>query len=130
MSGASVQVLRVEAGLPGAGAELSGDFTPLESGLRSAVSENKGCYTGQEIIARQISYDKITQFLVGLHLDTSTALGTRLYSEGRPVGAITSVAISPRFGAIALGIVRRPHHETGTLLHAGLESDGGIAARW
>ncbi len=59
-------VLRVEAGLPSADHELTGDYTPLEATLDGAVSGTKGCYSGQEIIARQITYDKIARRLIGL----------------------------------------------------------------
>ena len=58
------QVLRVEAGVPAPGAELTEDVTPLEAGLRRFCDDHKGCYTGQEIIARQITYDKVTDHLV------------------------------------------------------------------
>jgi folate-binding protein YgfZ len=50
----------VEAGLPAAGHELVEEYTPLEAGLEWAISDAKGCYTGQEVIARQITYDKVT----------------------------------------------------------------------
>ena len=82
--------------------------------MEHAVSGNKGCYPGQEVIARQLTYDKVTQRLVGLRLDEPVAPGGRLLAEGKPVGVITSAAVSPRFGAIALGVVKRPHHEVGT----------------
>ena len=57
---------RVEAGLPAPGAELTEDVTPLEAGLRRFCDDHKGCYTGQEIVARQITYDKVANHLVGL----------------------------------------------------------------
>ena len=60
------QVLRVEAGVPAPGAELTEDVTPLEAGLRRFCDDHKGCYTGQEIVARQITYDKVANHLVGL----------------------------------------------------------------
>lgn len=112
----SRQILRVEAGLPAAGAELSEAYTPLEAGMEHAVSGSKGCYPGQEVIARQLTYDKVTQRLVGLRLDGPVAPGGRLLAEGKPVGVITSAAVSPRFGAIALCVVKRPHHAVGTRL--------------
>ena len=61
LSQADYQTLRVEAGLPAMGHELTTDYTPLESGIAHWVSDTKGCYTGQEIIARQITYDKVTK---------------------------------------------------------------------
>jgi len=121
LSAESYTILRVEAGLPAAGHELVEEYTPLEAGLEWAISEAKGCYTGQEVIARQITYDKVTRHLVGLQVEGEVSVGERLWSsqEERPAGTITSAAISPRFGPIALGIIRRPFDEPGTRLAIG-----------
>ncbi len=115
----AADVLRIEAGLPAAGAELSEEYTPLEAGLESAVAENKGCYTGQEIIARQLTYDKVTQRLVGLRLPAPVEAGSRVLAGGRAVGTVTSAAHSPRFGSLALAVIRRPHHLPGASLMVG-----------
>ena len=117
-------ILRVEAGLPSAGAELTEEYSPLEIGLREAVSDSKGCYPGQEVIARQITYDKITRHLVGLLLDAPLEPKTRLLADSAPAGEITSVVMSPRFGSIALGVVKRPYHEIGTILD--VQNEGQI----
>ena len=119
LSAESYHILRVEAGLPAAGAELIEAYTPLEVGLDAAVSGEKGCYTGQEVLARQVTYDKVTQRLVSLRLDALLPAGTRLYFEDKPAGEITSAAVSPHFGAIALAVVKRPYIEPGTELKAG-----------
>jgi len=108
------EVLRIEAGLPAPDSELSEDYSPLEAGLDAAVSESKGCYTGQEIIARQITYDKVTKRLVGLCLDRFVEPGSQVEVEGKTVGKVTSVADSPRFGPIALSYLKRPHCQVGT----------------
>ncbi len=113
------QVLRVEAGLPGAGTELTSDYTPLETGLSPAIAENKGCYTGQEVIARQLTYDKVTQHLVGLRLQTLAQTGEHIFAEGRSIGTITTCVESPRFGPIALAILKRPYHQPGTQVMVG-----------
>jgi folate-binding protein YgfZ len=107
------EVLRVEAGRPGPARELTDEYTPLEANLDAAISDSKGCYTGQEIIARQITYDKITRRLAGLRLDALVTVGAAVQVEGRTVGAITSVVQSPRHGPIALAVIRRPHHAPG-----------------
>ena len=112
-------VTRVEAGLPALPGELSEDYTPLETGLQAAISDHKGCYTGQEILARQITYDKVTQSLCGLKMEAAAQPGERLWADGRAVGTVTSMAQSPRFGAIALGIIKRPHDQVGTKLAIG-----------
>ena len=123
-------LLRVEAGLPGAGAELSQQFTPLEAGLAWAVSAEKGCYTGQEVIARQITYDKITQHLVGLRLEAAVSPGEKLWGEGKPAGVVTSIAASPQFDLIALAVVRRPFHSPGSLLSAAATPESaGVQAK-
>lgn len=111
---------RVELGRPAAGFELTGDVNPLEAGLAWACAENKGCYTGQEIIARQVTYDKVTRTLAGLRAPALLAPGTRLTADGRDVGVVTSSAHSPALDRpIALGIVKRPHNQPGATLLAG-----------
>lgn len=122
-------ILRVESGRPAAGHELVEEYTPLEVGLEAAISHNKGCYTGQEVIARQITYDKIIRHLAGLFLAGEAHPGDTVWSpgDGRQAGTITSVARSPRFGHIALAILRRPYHTPGSILKAG-DKEGGVAA--
>jgi folate-binding protein YgfZ len=122
------EVLRVEAGIPGGESELTEEYTPLEAGLEAAVSGEKGCYTGQEILARQVTYDKVTQRLSGLRLTEAAAPGARLWSDGKPAGSLTSLARSPRFGLIGLGIVKRPYFEPGTSLTVGEDRADGSAA--
>jgi folate-binding Fe-S cluster repair protein YgfZ len=80
----------------------------------SAIHEAKGCYTGQEVIARQINYDKIARRLVGLRLDAPVSAGATVLVEGRSAGEVTSAALSPRCGPIALAVLRRPHFAPGT----------------
>ncbi len=111
------QRYRIELGRPLGGHELTDAFNPLEAGLIWACADNKGCYTGQEIIARQITYDKITKSLVGLHSDTLLPVGAALTENGRAVGTVTSaVAGIGAQAPIALAIVKRPYHEAGTTL--------------
>ena len=121
------QILRVEAGLPAAQRELTADFTPLEVGLESAISDQKGCYTGQEVIARQMTYQRVTRQLVGLYLDSPVAPGTQLHVDGKPAGRVTSFASSPRFGPIALAMIKRPYHQSGTRLSV-VSAHGSITA--
>lgn len=111
---------RVELGRPGPGHELTGDYNPLEAGLAWTCADNKGCYTGQEIIARQITYDKVTKTVVGLRSAQALAVGAAITVEGREVGTITSVAQSPTLNApIALAIVKRPHNVPGSQVSSG-----------
>jgi len=122
---------RVEQGLPGPQGELTEDFTPLEVGLSEAVSGEKGCYTGQEIIARQVTYDKVTRGLVGVVLEGPAAPGDTVEVEGRRAGTITSAVESPRLGPVALAVLKRPHNQPGTpvtVLHEERATAGTVAA--
>jgi folate-binding protein YgfZ len=114
-------ILRVEYGQPAARHELTEAFTPLEIGLESAISADKGCYTGQEVIARQITSGKVTRRLVGLKLTTPMPGGAKLQAEGKPAGEITSCVTSPRFGPIALAVIRKPYDEPGMALNVDKE---------
>ncbi|NDJ87310.1 MAG: folate-binding protein YgfZ [Chloroflexi bacterium] len=85
--------LRIEAGLAASGHELTGDYIPLEVGQWDAVSFNKGCYTGQEIIARMESRGKLAKMMVQITFDAEVQAGDTLTTiEGKPAGQITSVA--------------------------------------
>jgi len=121
--------LRIEAGLPRAGYELTTDYTPLEVGLENLVSTTKGCYTGQEVIARQINYDKVTQYLSGLKLLESAQIGERIWLEDKPVGKITSVAYSDRHGDLALAVIKRPHNQPGSELYVGQNNANAVKAQ-
>lgn len=129
LSADDYNILRVEAGLPASGSELTADHTPLETGLSGTVSGSKGCYTGQEVIARQITYDKVTQSLVGLHLGSPVEEHEQVWHAGRSVGTVTTPAISPVHGPIALAILKRPANIPGTNVIIGGDSKvNGIPA--
>jgi folate-binding protein YgfZ len=123
---AALEVLRIEAGEPRHGAELGEHTLPAELRLVDrAISFTKGCYTGQEVVARMQSRGRVGHLLVGVALegDALPAPGAAIASEGTRVGELTSVAHSPSAGAIALGFVRRGFDEPGTAL----EVDGRVA---
>lgn len=116
-AGASTfQTLRVEAGLPYGGHEITEDYIPLEAGLWPAVSFSKGCYIGQEIIARMESRGRLAKTLVGLKLSGPVEEGTEIHAGPMPVGRVTSTARSPAAGDIALAIVKTAHAEPGQVL--------------
>jgi len=100
------QGLRIEAGIPEAGAELTEDYIPLEAGLWDAVSFKKGCYIGQEIIARMESRNKLARTLVHVRLSAVAAVGTSIQAGERTVGTLTSVAALPSGEVYALGYVK------------------------
>jgi tRNA-modifying protein YgfZ len=109
---ATLDVLRIEAGTPAWGRELDENTIPLEAGLRQrAISETKGCYTGQEVIIRILHRGHVNWLLRGLLLgDAPTPeRGAELHNDdGRKVARVTSAAWSPAQGqAIALAYVRR-----------------------
>lgn len=103
---ALMEILRIEAGLPGLESEIQADSIPLEVGLWEYISFSKGCYIGQEIIARMESRGKQARKLVGLRSANELFVGTPLTVEGKSIGAITSVALSPRLGWIGLASVK------------------------
>jgi folate-binding protein YgfZ len=86
------QQLRVRQGRPAAGAELTDDYNPLEAGLWHTISFDKGCYIGQETIARLNTYQGVKQQLWGLRLSQPAAPGTPIVAEGEKVGLLTSAA--------------------------------------
>ena len=118
---ATWEILRVEQGLPLLGRELTQDYNPWEAGLGRAIHLDKGCYIGQEVIARLDTYDKVKQHLVGLRLSTVELppTGQPLHDGTREVGRITSAVHSPTFGPIALAYVRRSACAEGTALDTG-----------
>jgi tRNA-modifying protein YgfZ len=105
---AAAECLRVERGRPRYGIDLDDTVIPQEAGLNErAVSFTKGCYVGQETVARLFYRGKPNRQLRGLRLTGPAEPGEELLSAGRPVGRLTSVVESPRFGTIGLALVRR-----------------------
>src|SRR4051794_22253876 len=120
---AAADVLRVEHGRPRYGVDLDDSVIPQEAGLNErAVSFTKGCYVGQETVARLHWRGKPNRHLRGLRLREEVQPGTELRLGEREVGRLTSVASSPRFGAVGLALVRR-EAQPGDVLDA-----GGVAA--
>jgi tRNA-modifying protein YgfZ len=116
----AIEALRIEAGTPRFGADMSDDTIPLEAGIEGrAISMTKGCYVGQEVIVRILhrGHGRVAHRLVGLSIDGPDVppAGSSLAADGREIGAITSAAFSPRLHrAIALGYVHRDFVEPGT----------------
>ncbi len=95
--------LRIRAGRPAAGHELSTDYLPLEVGLWDEISFTKGCYTGQEIIARMESRGRLAKVMVTLRLDAAVEAPAPISLEGREVGTLTSSVQTPDGERSALG---------------------------
>ncbi|MEJ2547698.1 MAG: glycine cleavage T C-terminal barrel domain-containing protein [Gemmatimonadota bacterium] len=118
VSDATWERLRIERGIPRYGVDYGLQNLPQETGLTArTVSFEKGCYTGQEVVARIHYRGHVNQRLAGLSRDggDSIPVGTELFDGDRRVGDVSSATDSPEFGAIALGMVRR-EVETGTKL--------------
>ncbi|HEX2017281.1 MAG TPA: glycine cleavage T C-terminal barrel domain-containing protein [Solirubrobacteraceae bacterium] len=105
---AVVEVLRVERGRPRYGIDLDSATIPQEAGLNDrAVSFTKGCYVGQETVARLHYRGRPNRHLLGLRLTGPAAPGDPLRLGERELGRLGSVARSPQLGWIALALVRR-----------------------
>ena len=117
----ALELLRVEAGVPRFGQDMVDTTIPLEANLTHAISYNKGCYIGQEVIARATFRGHMNRKLAGLLLGATEATpGTELKKDGKKVGWLTTVVRSPSKGqVVALGYVHRDHLEPGTLLAVG-----------
>lgn len=120
------EALRIEAGIPKAGAELNEEIVPPEANLEGkAFSLSKGCYPGQEVVARMDTYGNVRRHLVGLTLKDSTVppKGAKLFSGDREVGWVSSATLSPQLKqVIALGFPLRDFSKAGTVLS--VEIDG------
>ena len=114
------EMLRMEAGLPKAGPDLNEEIVPPEAGLEGkAFSLSKGCYPGQEVVARMDTYGSVRRKLVGLVVKDPVVppKGAKLFSGDREVGWISSAVRSPSVGSvIALGFPLRDFSKPGTAL--------------
>jgi folate-binding protein YgfZ len=105
---AAAEVVRVERGRPRYGIDLDDSVIPQEAGLNErAVSFTKGCYVGQETVARLFYRGKPNRRLLGLRLSEPVAPGTELRLGEKVVGKLGSVVVSPEYGPIGLALVRR-----------------------
>jgi folate-binding protein YgfZ len=122
----AVECLRVEHGRPRYGLDLDDTVIPQEAGLNErAVNFTKGCYVGQETVARLFYKGKPNRHLRGLLLSAPATGGEELRLGERQVGRLGSTALSPRLGPIALALVRR-EAEPGSVLELG---DGPLTAK-
>ena len=104
-------VMRIEYGIPVYGKEMSELTNPLECGLNKYVSFTKGCYIGQEVIARLDAYDKINKHMVGFKSAEPVGITgqngeIKISTDNKECGFVTSSATSQNFGNIGLGFVK------------------------
>ncbi len=121
----ALEIVRVERGRPRYGHELDDTTIPQEAGLNErAVSFTKGCYVGQETVARLFYRGKPNRHLRGLRLSEPVAAGAELQLGERTVGRVASAVLSPVHGPIALALVRREASPGDTVA-----VDGGATAQ-
>jgi len=114
-------MLRVEQGRPWYGVDVTEDNLLHETGLvREYHSPTKGCYVGQEVMARlDARGGHVNKLLRGLRLAGPVAAGAAIRADGREIGRVTTAAVSPRLGPIAMGYVHRGRFEPGTRVDVG-----------
>jgi folate-binding protein YgfZ len=121
-SAETYETLRIEAGRPRFGVDMTTDTIPLEAGIENrAISFTKGCYVGQEVIVRVMhrGHGHVARRLVSIVLPAGRipARGDGIFAGDRQVGEITSATESPKLGSgLALGYVQRDHAAPGTAL--------------
>ena len=114
----ALNVLRLEAGIPWYGVDMDESNLLPETGLEArAVSQTKGCYVGQEVIARLATHGSVSRKLMGLMCEGNDLPAAKdpILKDAERVGEITSACFSPALKRpIALGYVKRPYYEAGT----------------
>lgn len=118
--------LRIIQGRPSPDLELTDDYNPLEAGLWQTISFNKGCYIGQETIARLNTYKGVKQYLWGIRLSGSVELGTVITIGDEKVGKLTSYTETAD-GYFGLGYIRSKAGGIGLKVQVG-ETEGEIIA--
>jgi folate-binding protein YgfZ len=130
VSAEGLEIARIEAGYPVFGVDMTDDTIPLEAEIQDrAISLTKGCYVGQEIIIRVLHRGggRVARKLVALTITGSAAArGAKIFAAGRDIGTVTSAAVSPRLGPIALGYVHRDFVAPGTAVE--VATDAGVVA--
>ena len=126
-----LEVLRVEAGRVRWAADGAGKQLPHELALEAEVlCFTKGCYLGQEVINRVDVKGQVRRRLVGVELDRRVPSRTPVLADGAEVGELRTVVESPRFGPIALAVLRRPWCEPGHTLEVAGSAARTVATPW
>jgi folate-binding protein YgfZ len=124
----AVEIVRLEAGIPRFEQDFDSQNLPQETGLDEAVSYDKGCYLGQEVVARLHFRGQASRLMRGVIFDTDNLLpvGVPLLADGREAGRLTSVGRSPQLDrVIGLSILQRRATESGTRLVVEGTDQGG-----
>ena len=121
------EAVQVRHAVPRYGRELGDAFNPLEAGLIGSVDFAKGCYIGQEVIARLDTYEKVQRYLVRLRFSAGAVVseGAVLEQEGRSVGQVTSLSVIPTTGELlGLGYIRTAAAQSGAQLTLSAPAQG------
>jgi folate-binding protein YgfZ len=120
LSAETLEGMRIDAGYPLFGLDMSTDTIPLEAGIEArAISLTKGCYVGQEIIIRVLhrGHGRVARKLVSLSIDDGVpARGAALFAGEKQIGSVTSAARSFRRGPVAMGYLHRDYLTPGTVV--------------
>src|SRR3954468_24425644 len=121
----TAEILRIESGRPRLGFELGDDVIPQEAGINErAISFTKGCYVGQETVARLFYKGKPTRHRRGLRLSEPVERGAVIHGADRELGRVSSACVSPTFGPIALALVGPRGGPRGSLARRGSHRAG------
>ena len=121
------ETVRVENAVPAYGNEMGEPYNPLEAGLIGSIDFAKGCYIGQEVIARLDTYQKVQKHLVTLRFspESTPSAGSGLVQDGRVIGRVTSLGSIPNGGdTIGLGYVRKAFASEGVRLELETPEEG------
>ncbi len=115
----AVEIARIKNAVPAFGPEMGEPYNPLEAGLIGSIDFAKGCYIGQEVIARLDTYQRVQKYLATLTFspEAQVSAGSGLIRDGKQAGSVTSVTRLPATGeVIGLGYVRKASAEAGVRL--------------
>ena len=127
----ALETLRIEAGIPRFGVDMDENTIPIEAGLWNALSFEKGCYVGQEVIARIKWRGHVNWHLIGFKIDGDDIpkKDSKIIRGEREIGYITSGTFSPKLNQIiALGYIRREFNNPGTRVTVKTESIKTVSA--
>jgi folate-binding protein YgfZ len=132
ISAREYEAQRIEFGIPAFGREMTDETNLLECGLEKYVNGMKGCYIGQEVIARLDTYDKISKHLVGLKLEKNLPDNfkpgeIKITMDNKECGYVTSASHSEKYGNTGLGFIKTPFLDYSK--EYSIKSNGGIKCR-
>ncbi len=129
----ALEILRIEAGKPRYGMELNEEVIPVEAGIQDEViSYSKGCFPGQEVVARIKTYGHVNRLLSGLALEGKVVPvnGSEVFQGDKKVGWVTSAGHSPFIGkVVAMGYVRRELANPGTEIRVKVDDETEVLGK-